>query len=44
MFVAFPYLLPPLGFWWALAASILITLACFAKFALGARAFGVELL
>jgi hypothetical protein len=28
----------------ALAASILITVACFAAFAVGARAFGVELL
>lgn len=44
MFLAFPWLLGRLGFWWALAASALLTVACFAAFALGVRRFGIELL
>lgn len=44
MFLAFPALLPRLGFWLTLAASALITVACFFLFALVVRRFGVELL
>ena len=44
MFLAFPYLLGRLGFWWALAASAAITVACFALFAIAVRRFGIELL
>ena len=47
MFLAFPALLPRLGFWPTLAACVLITLVCFAGFAGFARAvrgFGIELL
>ncbi len=44
MFLAFPLLLPRLGFWLTLAASIGISAGCFVLFALLMRAFGVELL
>jgi hypothetical protein len=44
MFLAFPYLLPRLGFWWALAACVVLTTVCFGSVALGVRRFGVELL
>ena len=44
MFLAFPALLQRLGFWWALAGSLLLTMACFAAFALLLRRFGVDLL
>lgn len=44
MFLAFPALLPRLGFWPTLLASILITVACFGLFALAVRRFGIELL
>ncbi len=44
MFLAFPVLLPRLGFWTTLAASIAITACCFVAFALVMRRFGVELL
>ena len=44
MFLAFPSLLPRIGFWPTLLASIAITLVCFALFALAARRFGIELL
>jgi F0F1-type ATP synthase assembly protein I len=44
MFLAFPALLPRLGFWPTLLASVLITVACFALFALFMRRFGIELL
>src|SRR5688500_17701240 len=43
MFLAFPMLLPKLGFWLTLAASALITVACFAAFAWAVRPFGVDL-
>lgn len=43
MFLAFPWLLGRYGFWGALGASVVITLACFIALALGARAFGLEL-
>lgn len=44
MFLAFPWLLPRLGFWPTLGASVLLTIGCFALFALCVRRFGVELL
>jgi len=44
MFLAFPALLPRLGFWLTLAACVLITVACFGVFALALRRFGIELL
>ncbi len=44
MFLAFPFLLERFGFWPTLGASALITLACFALFALLVRQFGIELL
>jgi F0F1-type ATP synthase assembly protein I len=44
MFLAFPFLLPRLGFWTTLLASALITVACFGLFALAVRRFGIELL
>lgn len=43
MFLAFPALLPRLGFWLTLLASVLITLICFGLFALVLRRFGVQL-
>ena len=44
MFLAFPFLLPRLGFWWSLAACIALTVACFAAFTLALRPFGIDLL
>ncbi|MDH4095044.1 MAG: DUF3147 family protein [Betaproteobacteria bacterium] len=44
MFLAFPVLLPRWGFWPALAACALLTIVCFALFALLVRRFGIELL
>ena len=44
MFLAFPMLLPRLGFWPALAACVVITVACFGLFAWVLRHYGVDLL
>lgn len=44
MFLAFPVLLPRLGFWGTLLASVVITAACFGLFALLVRRWGIELL
>jgi len=44
MFLAFPFLLPRLGFWWTMLASAGITVACFGLFALLVRQFGIQLL
>ena len=44
MFLLFPSLLARLGFWPALAASCVITVACFGVLSLMVRRFGVELL
>jgi len=44
MFLLFPMLLPRLGFWPTLLASVAITVICFGLFALLMRRFGVELL
>lgn len=43
MFLAFPWLLARLGFWPTLAASAVISIACFAAFALVVRRFGIVL-
>ena len=44
MFLAFPSLLQRWGFWPALGASVIITIACFGVFAVALRRFGIELL
>lgn len=44
MFLAFPFLLPRIGFWPTMGASVLITLVCFVLFALVVKRFGIELL
>jgi len=44
MFLVFPVLLPRIGFWPALLVCVLMTVVCFALFALVMRRFGVELL
>lgn len=44
MFLAFPLLLPRLGFWPSLLACVIITVVCFGLFALLVRRFGIELL
>lgn len=44
MFLAFPALLPRIGFWLTLFASVVITVVCFGLFALLVRRFGIELL
>lgn len=44
MFLAFPVLLPRIGFWPSLFACVVITVVCFGLFALAVRHIGVELL
>jgi F0F1-type ATP synthase assembly protein I len=44
MFLAFPVLLPRIGFWPALMACMVLTVVCFALFALVMKRFGVNLL
>ena len=43
MFLAFPLLLPRIGFWPTLLACIVITMVCFGLFAMAVRRFGIEL-
>ncbi len=43
MFLAFPLLLPRIGFWPSLLTCVLITIVCFYLFALLVRRFGIEL-
>ena len=43
MFLAFPLLLPRVGFWPTLLACIVITMVCFGLFAVVVRRFGIEL-
>lgn len=43
MFLAFPFLLPRLGFWPTLAASVILTLVCFVAFAYAVKRLGVDL-
>jgi len=44
MFLAFPRLLPRIGFWPTLLACIVLTLVCFGLFALVLRRFGIDLI
>lgn len=44
MFLAFPVLLPRIGFWPTLLACVVITIVCFGLFALLVRRFGIDLL
>jgi len=44
MFLAFPLLLPRIGFWPTMLASVAITVVCFGLFALIVRQFGIQLL
>ncbi|MBW8311702.1 MAG: DUF3147 family protein [Rhizobium sp.] len=44
MFLAFPYMLPRIGFWPSLLASAVITVVSFGAFALVVRRFGIALL
>jgi hypothetical protein len=44
MFLAFPVLLPRLGFWATMLACVAITVVCFGLFAAVVRRFGIELL
>ena len=44
MFLLFPYLLPKIGFWITMGASVLVTVLCFGLFALVMKNFGVQLL
>ena len=44
MFLAFPMLLPRIGFWPTLLTCVVITVVCFWLFALLVRRFGIELL
>jgi len=44
MFLLFPYLLPKLGFWVTMGASVVVTIICFGLFTLVMKGFGVELL
>ena len=44
MFLAFPALLPRIGFWPTLLACVIITIVCFGLFAVALRNFGIELL
>ncbi len=43
MFLAFPWLLPRLGFWPTLLASAGLTVACFGLLALLLRRYGIDL-
>lgn len=44
MFLAFPFLLPRIGFWPALLGCMVITAVCFALFALLLQRFGIDLM
>jgi hypothetical protein len=44
MFLLFPYLLPKLGFWLTMGASVVVTVACFGLFTFVMKSFGIELL
>ena len=44
MFLAFPWLLDRLGFWWTLGACALLTIICFALVALVLKRFGIILM
>jgi hypothetical protein len=44
MFLVFPALLARFGFWPALAVCVVLTIACFALFALVVKRFGITLM
>ena len=44
IFLLFPYLLPKIGFWLTMLASVVLTVICCGLFALLMKNFGVELL
>ena len=44
MFLLFPYLLPKLGFWMTMGASVGVTIICFGLFTLMMKFIGIELL
>ena len=44
MFLLFPYLLPKIGFWLTMGASVVVTVICFGLFALLMKNCDVELL
>lgn len=44
MFLAFPFLLPKIGFWPTIGTSVVITIVCFVIFAWIVKRFGIELL
>ena len=44
MFLAFPWLFSRFGFWPALGLSAVITIVCFAAFALAVRPLGIKLM
>lgn len=44
MLLAFPLLLPHMGFWLTLASCVVITIVCFGLFGLVMRRFGIDLL
>ena len=44
MFLVFPPLLSRLGFWAALAACVVLTVGCYAAWAIALRRFGIDLL
>ena len=44
IFLLFPYLLPKIGFWLTMLASVVLTVICYGLFALVMKNFGVELL
>jgi hypothetical protein len=43
MFLAFPFLLPRIGFWPTLATSVVLTSVCFAVFAYLVKQIGIDL-
>ena len=43
MFLVFPHLLPRWGFWLSLGACVLLTVVCFALFALLLKRVGIQL-
>jgi uncharacterized membrane protein (GlpM family) len=43
MFLLFPMLMEKMGFWFALAASAIITVSCFIVLAIVAKPFGINL-
>lgn len=44
MFLAFPALLPRMGFWAGLLVSVALTVVCFGAWAMLLRRFGIDLL